>query len=180
MCLSSIRRNKTRQLYRTCVLWERDRRVLVPLTLLYLTSIGCGVLAELSCLNDTLYQISAPMHVATYSTSVALNLLTTLAIATRLWHMRRQYLVVATGAERRVMGVLAVLVESAALYAVIGIALIPAYIVGSPVATVLSALFQGIAVRHVARRQCQRSSSCPGSESCGDHPSCCSGSLLRE
>jgi hypothetical protein len=102
-------------------------------------------LSELFCVDIALWNASMTMHAITFVTTVILNILMTLAIAVRIWRVRRDCPAAASGVESRMMGILAVLAESAALYAVVGIVLVPSFLNGATATAEFSTLLQSLA-----------------------------------
>jgi hypothetical protein len=113
-------------------------------------------MSELFCASEALYLASTSLHAVTFITTVVLNLLMTLAIAGKIWVVRRRMnasYTVRAGVEGRIASVVAVLVESAALYAIVGVAVVPEFVGGANAASVLGTLLQCLVVRTALRPQ---------------------------
>jgi hypothetical protein len=80
-----------------------------------------AILAQLYCVGITFWNATPKLDAAFWLATVALNLLMTLAIGTRMWRMRRQCFAAVSGSESRMSELMAMLFESAALYTIAGI-----------------------------------------------------------
>ncbi|EJD43629.1 hypothetical protein AURDEDRAFT_66393, partial [Auricularia subglabra TFB-10046 SS5] len=128
-------------LYRTWIIWQRSFLIVAFPFLVYLGSIATGI--------GTLYWASQPdgafgqheftqFGTAFWSISVGFNVLSTLLITGKLVHHQRQMAKLQQHAEY--LGLAAIVVESAAIYAVSGLIYIPLFHLNSPRQFAFSAL----------------------------------------
>jgi peptidoglycan biosynthesis protein MviN/MurJ (putative lipid II flippase) len=105
-----------------------------------------GVMAELFCVSDINPQLMRDLF---FIVTIITNVLATAAIAWRLLRLRRllhQPIKTHDSVISRASGVIAILIESAALYAILGLVLIPIFWCGLPSAGVLGTVFTCLAV----------------------------------
>ncbi|EJD43614.1 hypothetical protein AURDEDRAFT_152478 [Auricularia subglabra TFB-10046 SS5] len=130
-------------LYRTWIIWNRNHLCMLVPCIVYLGSIASGIgLSVAAARPAATFGQHAVVAFGTsfWSISVFLNVLTTAMIAGRLLYHRRQMEMLGRARHSQYISVIAVLVESAALYSLSGLVYIPLFALNLPQQYAFSAL----------------------------------------
>ncbi|KAJ3851455.1 hypothetical protein EV368DRAFT_43108 [Lentinula lateritia] len=148
-------------IYRCWVLWGHNWKIILfPLTLLMVNTVAgymvCGLYSKVSP-TDTVFASSLTVWIKIfYTLAVVLNIITTSLMGYRIWSTHRQSSRFATGHNNsRLLPILRILVESAALQLIIEIVLLALYcsdinaqyILLESVASIVGITFNAITIR---------------------------------
>ncbi|KAL7278322.1 hypothetical protein ACG7TL_008298 [Trametes sanguinea] len=136
-------------IYRLHIVWSGSFLVILLPIFLWMGAVATGVLLLLDTAKPTATLVAADVirfQTAFYCMSISLNILTTLLIAGRLWYQQRQMKALAAVPSARwdYTSVIAIFVESAALYSICGIVYIPLVVRKLPLQYPITALIGGV------------------------------------
>ncbi|KAI9060762.1 hypothetical protein FKP32DRAFT_1013146 [Trametes sanguinea] len=132
-------------IYRLHIVWGGSFLVIILPIFLWMGAVATGVILLLDTAKPTATLVAADVihfQTAFYCMSISLNIFTTLLIAGRLWYQQRQMkaLTAVPSARWDYTSVIAIFVESAALYSICGIVYIPLVVRQLPLQYPITAL----------------------------------------
>ncbi|KAL7278323.1 LOW QUALITY PROTEIN: hypothetical protein ACG7TL_008299 [Trametes sanguinea] len=133
-----------RQIYRLFVVWSGSVLIIIVPICLWIGAVSTGIALLVNTAKPAATLVQADIihfQTAFYCLSISLNILTTLLIAGRLWYQHRQVKSLrAPTAHWDYTSVIAIVIESAALYSICGIIYIPLVVRQLPLQFPITAL----------------------------------------
>lgn len=123
-------------IYRAHIIWSGNARILAIPALLFIGSIVSGIGLTVASAAKGAHIGAKPIiafGIAFYSLSVGLNVIVTLLISGRLLYHQHNIRRISASCSQEYTSLIAIIVESGALYAVAGLVYIPLWAVNSPI-----------------------------------------------